>query len=340
MNTRFDIPVVLFIFKRSDTVLRILEVLSKVKPSKIYLLSDEGRNEREKEIVFATRKIVENNIDWECEVIKNYAIENRGVYENIGEGAKWIFEREKKAIFLEDDNLPEITFFRYCEELLEKYEQSSKVLWICGTNYLGEYESKYSYMFTQHLLPCGWASWSEKFLKYYDGALDKYNKSEYMDKFKKSYSNKVLLKQRIESLDSEIHQKEIGKKFVSWDYQMLFSIRSNEMYGISPKYNQIRNIGVDEYSIHGGTSLNMIQTRRFCEIETHELEFPLIHPENITIDKDYEKKIEKIVLLPLSLRIKGNLVSILKKIFRIDKYESLSGTIRNNLKNKFLGSKM
>lgn len=278
MNKIFNIPVVLILFKRSDTVLRILEVLSKIKPTKIYLLSDEGRNDAEKKMVAMTRKTVEENINWECEIIKNYAKENRGVYKNIGEGAKWVFEREEKAIFLEDDNLPEITFFRYCEEMLEKYEIHPNVLWICGTNYLGKYDSEYSYMFTQHLLPCGWASWKKKFLKYYDGELENYGKKEYMEKFEKSYSNKALFKQRIESIESEVHQKEIGSKFISWDYQMIFSIRSNGLYGISPKYNQIRNIGVDEFSIHGGTSLSMIQTRKFCEIETHELKFPLVHP--------------------------------------------------------------
>lgn len=97
MKNQFNIPVVLFIFKRSDTVLRIINVLSKIQPQKIYLLSDEGRNEDEKKIVADTRTNVENSINWECEIIKNYALENRGVYKNIGEGAKWVFEREKKS---------------------------------------------------------------------------------------------------------------------------------------------------------------------------------------------------------------------------------------------------
>lgn len=50
MKNQFNIPVVLFIFKRSDTVLRIINVLSKIQPQKIYLLSDEGRNEVKKKL--------------------------------------------------------------------------------------------------------------------------------------------------------------------------------------------------------------------------------------------------------------------------------------------------
>ena len=105
---------------------------------------------------------------------------------------------------------------------------------------------------------------------------------------------------------------------------MLFSIRSNNMYGISPKYNQIRNIGVDEFSTHGGTSLQMELTKRFCEIPTHKLEFPLIHPDNIEIDEKYEKKITNILLFPLNLRIKMKIVFFIKKILGISKYDSLS----------------
>lgn len=324
MNDGFDVPVVLFLFKRYDTVLRIINVLSEIKPQKIYLLSDQGRDENEKKIVEKTRRLIEDSINWNCEIIKNYSNENRGVYRNIGEGARWVFEHEKTAIFLEDDNLPEKSFFNYCKELLERYYDDQKVLWICGTNYLGEYNSEYSYMFTQHLLPCGWASWSEKFLKNYDGEMLTYNDTYKRKKFCESYDSKALLHQRLSSLDGEYHRK--GKKngFKSWDYQMLFSLRSNEMVGISPKYNQIRNIGADQFSTHGGTSLDKTMTKRFCEIKTRELEFPLKHPCKVEIDKKYEDLISDIILLPLSMRIKIRINSIMKKLLHIDPYASLS----------------
>ena len=146
---KFDIPVVLFIFKREKAV-EIIKRLSIVKPTKLYILADQGRDDIERKAVKKCREKVEAAIDWECEVIKNYANENRGVYQNIGEGAKWVLKKEKWAIFLEDDNLPEVTFFEFCKEMLERYEDDSRILWICGTNYLCEYFLKYnvSYVFT------------------------------------------------------------------------------------------------------------------------------------------------------------------------------------------------
>ncbi|ELC8413676.1 glycosyltransferase family 2 protein [Clostridium perfringens] len=321
-------------FKRKDTVLRIIKVLEKIKPKRIYLISDAGRNKEEIELVNNVRSSIEQSIDWECDIIKNYANKNRGVYSNIGLGARWVLEREESAIFLEDDNLPEITFFEFCNQMLDKYRYDNRVLWICGTNYLSEYRNKNndSYMFTQHLLPCGWASWSQKFLKVYDGELKTFKNKIYLQRFKDTYTSQALYKQQLESIYGEYRRGTINKKFASWDYQMLFSLRSNNMYGISPAVNQIRNIGADEFSIHGGNSLDKEMTRRFCEVPTKKMEFPLVHPTNFSVDKSYERKIGKIILLPISMRIKLRLNKVIKLLLGIDPYDSLT----NEFKKKFI----
>ena len=199
------------------------------------------RNEKEIEQAHECRKTVESLINWDCEVVKNYAEENRGVYRNIGEGAKWVFEREEKAIFLEDDNLPETSFFRYADEMLEKYETAPEVLWICGTNYVTDMNGKESYAFTQHLLPCGWASWSTKFLKYYDGELSTFRDEAHKRKFYSSYSNRWLAQWQYQSVRNEVERHERTGRFISWDYQMLWSVRSNGLYGVVPLRNQITN---------------------------------------------------------------------------------------------------
>ena len=145
--SRFNVPIVIFLFKRYDTVIRILNRIKEINPQKLYLIADGPRNEEEKKLVDNCRKVVEENITWDCEVIRNYTDVNKGVYDRIGKGAKWVFERERTAIFLEDDNLPELTFFDYCRELLEKYQDDKRILWINGTNYLTEYlpkDGKYS----------------------------------------------------------------------------------------------------------------------------------------------------------------------------------------------------
>ncbi|EON89257.1 hypothetical protein [Plesiomonas shigelloides] len=329
-NLEFEIPVVLFVFKREYALLKIIDVLRQVKPRKIYLLSDNGRNEDEKKIVKQVRESVVNAIDWDCEVIKKFQNENVGVYENIAVGAMWVFEKEDKAIFLEDDNLPEISFFEYCRELLKKYECDSRVLWICGSNYL-EYSPTVddaSYIFTKNMLPCGWASWGWKFKAFYDGEFSLWNDGYIKNRLRFEYLNDGLYEQDCYNIEYEIEYKRKSGKYYSWDYQMAFSMRVNNLYAIVPVCNQIKNIGVDEFSIHGGNSMNNIMVERFCGRKTKEIAFPLKHPKSLLVDLKIEDKLERLILDPNfnSLRSRGS--RWLRRMFKIDKTVSISSWIR------------
>ncbi len=317
---QFDIPVVVFIFKRTKAV-DVVKQIGKVKPQKLYILADQGRNEEEKQQALECRRQVEAAVDWDCELIKNYAEENRGVYENIGEGAKWVLQREKWAIFLEDDNLPEETFFPFCREMLMRYENDSRILWICGTNYLGDYTPKNgaSYVFTRHMLPCGWASWSNKFERFYDGKLELCEDPTVMERVGDVYCNRAVYRQYARSWGKERERIVSGQRPVSWDYQMDLTIKAHNLFGICPCKNQIKNIGVDECSIHGGNSMALEMTRRFCGMNSYPLQFPLQHPTTLLPDPDFEKRIGKIVLYPLKSRIQGSLSRLIRRILHVPK---------------------
>lgn len=317
-NSKFSIPVVLFTFKRSNTLERILKVLKEVNVSKIYLFSDNGRNEEEKALVTKTREEILKMIDWDCEVIKEFANENQGVFNQIGMGAKRVFEKEEKAIFLEDDNLPEPSFFRYCESMLNKYQDNEQVLWICGTNY--ESESTYldtDYVFTKHMLPCGWASWSNKFNKYYLTSFSILNDKANRKKIKKAYEYKWLYRQQIRNFRMEKYREDHGRRYLSWDFHMALTLRFFNLYGIAPKYNQIRNIGIDNFSTHGGTSVKKPNTAKFCEIPTHPMPEELVGPEEVKVNKEFEKRITKIVLVPLYIRLLFPFITFTKKLLRM-----------------------
>lgn len=315
---QFDVPIVLFMFKRMKAV-DVIRRIKKVQPQKLYLLSDEGRSPEEKKLVKKCREAVEKEIDWPCEIIKNYAQKNKGVYENIGEGSKWVLQREKWAIFLEDDNLPEITFFKFCKEMLHMYEDDTRILWICGTNYLGKYDSpnKESYVFTRHMLPCGWASWGKKFCRFYDGKLMLCNNKNIVDSIEKNYYSRALYLQYKDRWMSEYYKIIRKETPRSWDYQMDFAIKANNLLGICPCNNQIKNIGVDEDSIHGGNSFSNEMTKRFCSMNSYSIDFPLIHPEVVYEDKVFEKKIAQVMLMPLKNRIKASFSRAIRKILRV-----------------------
>ncbi len=328
-DNQFDIPVVVFMFKRPKAI-DVVKRIREIQPKKLYLIADQGRNEDEKALVEKCRRDVEAVVDWDCDLIKYYAEENRGVYHNIAGGAKWVLSQEKWAIFLEDDNLPEVSFFRFCKEMLEKFENDSRILWICGTNYLGKYTPKNnaSYVFTRHMLPCGWASWQNKFERFYDGELEFCNDYTIMERVGDVYCNKSLYKQYRNSWMSEYNRIKSGKLPKSWDYQMDLSIKANNLFGICPCNNQIKNIGVDEFSEHGGKSFASEMTRRFCGMDSYPIEFPLNHPKSLLVDSDFEEKIAKIMLMPWSDRVRMSIIKCIKRLFNIPKDISLKQFLR------------
>ncbi len=324
----FDIPVVLFIFKRLKAT-EIVKRIGCVQPRKLYIIADGGRTPAEVEECESCRRAVEAAVTWDCEIIRNYAQTNRGVFENIGLGAKWVFEREAQAIFLEDDNLPSVSFFAYCKEMLERYAEDERVLWVCGTNYLGNTSyTTDSYYFTRHMLPCGWASWSKKFIQYYDPYVSACTDERLCKNIQYMMHSNKLFKQYRQFWRSEKTRIDNGLKPLSWDYQMDFAIKSNNLLGIAPSVNLIKNIGVDSFSIHGGSSAKDTMTRRFCSMEAYELDFPLVHPEHMILTKDFEEAISKLLLYPLGLRIKNKTILTLRKILRIPAGQTIHGMLR------------
>lgn len=300
----FNIPIALFIFKRAEKSVKIVEQIAKAAPQRFYIVSDAGRNEEEKAIVDACRRAVESTVTWDCEVVKLYAEENLGCH-NIGMSAMKIFETEKSCIFLEDDNFPADSFFEYCKEMLERYEDNDDILWICGTNYMNTYapQDGSDYVFTQHMLPCGWASWSKKFNKYYEYDFEHLNEAG-IAKAKNSYKSQRLFRYDLNNWQSEVRNKAAQGRYASWDYHMNFSLRFHNKLGIAPRYNQITNIGVDSFSAHGGKSMENYLTKKFCMVPNKALQFPLKHPSKIKIDSKFEKATEKIIVPPRSYYLK------------------------------------
>lgn len=326
---KFDIPVVLIFFNRPEFFRQVLERVSIIKPKKIYLISDGARPDRvgENHKVRQCRELAEKMIDWDCEVIKNYANENKGCCDRIGGGAKWVFSLEEKAIFLEDDNLPDLSFFEYCKELLEKYEDDKQIFWICGGNYLVKYNTpdESSYIFSKHMYPCGWAAWRRSF-QYYDEKMALWNDIE----TRKNVLDKFTNKKRREDMEfSWGHEAELAKfnlRQSTWDFQWSFIQHVYNGLTIVPKYNLIHNIGVSSDSTHGVTTMTKY-AKRLLFLDIIPLEFPLIHPKNISVDKLYDAEVDKLLIRPGRLKFK--ISQFLKKLFGFNVYFSFTEQLKN-----------
>ncbi len=144
-------PVVLIIFRRPDLTARVLKAIAAVRPRTLLVVADGPRPDRpdDVEACAAARAVIER-VDWDCEVVRNYSDVNLGCGRRPATGISWALERVDEAIILEDDCVPHPTFFRFCEEMLERYRDDERVMHIGGSTYQRRpIPTAYSYVFSQ-----------------------------------------------------------------------------------------------------------------------------------------------------------------------------------------------
>lgn len=156
-----ETPIIFLIFKRPDATQTVFDAIRQVKPRRLLVVADGPRHDRdgEAEQCIATRKILDQ-VDWECEVFKNYSEINLGCARRVSSGLDWAFDIVDEAIILEDDCVPHPTFFPFCAELLARYRHDSRIASISGQNVqFGRKRNSYSYYFSYFNHCWGWATW-------------------------------------------------------------------------------------------------------------------------------------------------------------------------------------
>lgn len=267
-------PVAFFIFNRPETTKIVFEEIRKAKPKQLFIVADGPRKtkEGEDEITEQTRKVVEN-IDWECEVKRNYSDFNLGCKKRVSSGIDWVFDNVETAIFIEDDCLPDQSFFRYCQDLLEYYKDKEEVMLISGNKVLTDYQVKNSsYYFSNFAHIWGWASWRRAWRKYDVRPAD-WSNSEAVELLNKIFNRNREAVNYWKNILDRVYQGEIN----TWDYQLQFALWKYNGLSIVPAKNLVVNIGLD--------SSNATHTKGpgglYTKMKKESIDFPLIHPNEI-----------------------------------------------------------
>jgi len=143
-------PVLFLIFNRPDTTKQVFEAIREYQPKQLFIAADGPREEKhnEKELCEETRKIAQK-VDWDCEVKTLFRNENLGCRDAVSSAIDWFFENVEDGIILEDDCLPNQSFFKFCEEMLELYKNDTRIMHISGNNLLNNVKSKTDYYFSK-----------------------------------------------------------------------------------------------------------------------------------------------------------------------------------------------
>lgn len=287
-----DVPVKINIWIRTECQKQQFEIIKKAKPSILFIMSDGGRNEKEWQAIRANRKLIDEGIDWECTVYRIYEEQNQGMYAMARKVHSLIWNTVDRCIFLEDDILPSVSFFRYCAELLERYKDDLRVNVICGMNHLEiSEEVNADYFFSRQGSIWGIATWRRVYEQYNDF---EYGKDHYvMGLLKERTKHNQIFWKRIEAYA----QQNLYEGHVAWtEYFLEFGVYGNNQLQIIPKKNLVSNIGCTKDSAHAD-DLKLMPSgiRGVFNMKTYELDFPLKHAKYVIPDVQYEKKRNKIM---------------------------------------------
>ncbi len=292
----FDIPVVLFIYKRINTSIQVIEVIKKIKPSIFYLVADGPKGSIENTECDYIRKYIENQIDWNCKFIKIYSPINLGLAKRVSSGLDLIFSNEKYAIILEDDTLPDPSFFNFCKKLLKYYENDQRVGHISGCNhYPKAFDSKSTYYISSVINIWGWATWKRAWEKF------DLNMPSWKNIDKKNFLSKWCLdSQKRKGLEKMFDLHCSNNDPWAWSYQWSYSCYANDLLSIMPKINLVSNIGIGP---NGTNTITQNIMDSYPKIES-SLDGQIIHPE-FKRDYCFEKSYYKMARIPFSRRIKN-----------------------------------
>lgn len=267
------------VFKNLDTTKQVFERIREAKPPKLYIVADSARAHvpGEQEKVEAVRRYIEEHIDWECEVFKNYAGDNMGCGRRISSGLNWVFEQEEQAIILEDDCVPDSTFFRYCQEMLEYYKEDERIMMISGNNpYASCYHGNEDYLFSKVPFIWGWASWRRAW-KLYDYDLKTLPENRKSSLFKRVLPTKAYWVYMAEYESLYRHE------FDTWDYQLMYAGILHDKLNIVPCESHVFNIGFSEEATH------TFRAPKWMKQEVSPVRFPIRHRGKVLWDEAFDR---------------------------------------------------
>lgn len=276
-------PILFIIFNRPQVTEKVFEAIRQARPEKLFIAADGPRDSRpgEKERCLNTRAIIKK-VDWECEIHTKYSDVNLGCKKAVSSAITWFFEAVEEGIILEDDTLPDQSFFRFCEEMLEKFRDDPRIIMVTGDNFLGEWKSDIqSYHFISGGI-WGWATWRRAW-KLFDVTIQDWGTRKGRKAIRESQLiiSKKQYREIKRLLDLTYYFPE---QATWWGYQWLFARYKNNGLTVAPSKNLVRNIGFDSEATHTSS-----ETKE-ASLPVFSLDFPLRHNLKIEFDKEFEEK--------------------------------------------------
>lgn len=272
MSWQLQAPVSVFFYRRPDHLQQVMAKVREARPPVLFGVSDGPKpgNPEIQKGVEESREVFRAMIDWPCRWKLVERETNLGSYLSVSRGLDQVFTEVPETIVLEDDTVPDPSFFRFSAELLASFRNDDWIGAICGSNFdkPSDWQQPHSYRFTRYHHGWGWATWARAW-KYFDRQekllpqIPRLKKENWMGLSRKEWS-----------YWDRCFRRTYAKQLDAWDYRWTLSLWQHHMICIVPRGNLVRNIGFDEKATH-------TVEKEFADLEMHRtrpMQFPLTPP--------------------------------------------------------------
>jgi hypothetical protein len=279
-----ETPILFLVFNRPETTARVFDAIRAARPRQLFIAADGPRADRagEAERCQQVRKIA-TAVDWPCETRTLFRQDNLGCKRAVSSAIDWFFEQVEEGIVLEDDCLPDPTFFILCDELLRRYRDDNRVMCITGDNFIAQkWKGQPSYYFSRYTHIWGWASWRRAW-SHYRVDMDDLSRSDIVAALRNTGNFRASVARHWADLLCRVRDGEID----TWDYQWAFAVWRHAGLVCTPRSNLVSNIGFGAGATH-----TTDPEARHAKLAMEPLHFPLIHPTDVLPMIDADRWVE------------------------------------------------
>ncbi|WDF62502.1 sugar transferase [Flavobacterium sp. KACC 22763] len=288
-------PIVLFTFKRLDTLKKTVESLQQnylAAESDLYIFSDAAKGESDKQAVSAVRKYI-NSIDGFKSITIHEGISNKGLATSIIDGVSEVLKVHQNVIVLEDDLVTTSNFLNFMNESLERFADHKKVFSVSGFSFNLNMDKKYPYdiYFLNRGWSWGWATWKDRW-EQVDWQIEDYELFVKNKKARKAFS------QGGSDLNTML-EKQMTGKLDSWAIRWFYNQYKFNGLTVYPIKSKIINEGFGADATHTKGS-----SRRYIPILDNEKNVGINYPPAIGLTISAQKKFQYKMSLFSRLRSK------------------------------------
>jgi hypothetical protein len=271
-------PVVLSVFNRPDTTELVFRAIARAKPKQLFVFADGPRTAAEAVLCEQARRVAEQ-VDWDCEAEYDYSASNMGARVRYASGVDWAFSHVDEAIILDDDCVPDETFFPFCEATLERYRDNPEVMMVCGSNYLERWrDDRQSYHFSHFGSVWGWATWRRAW-SHYDVDMKAWTDDAVRQRIRNLLADDELFE--IQSRRFErLHRDQDDRH--SWDLPWSLARLAQGGLTVVPAVNLVTNLG-------NADGRGLPPAHPLAHIAVSPLRFPLRPPPAVAVDREYDR---------------------------------------------------